>query len=128
MGDEAKPQSPEEVTPAHADAAFPVLLCIGGPAHGQLVERHPAQQSWVHIESAETYIRRRLIDRVQGPLGTPNAYMQQVLAWSKLDMQGIQNLIGQLVTRAWFQAGLPMNITNDMPKSNLIVPNGGKDV
>jgi hypothetical protein len=57
MGDEAKPQSPEEVTPAHADAAFPVLLCIGGPAHGQLVERHPAQQSWVHIESAETYIR-----------------------------------------------------------------------
>jgi hypothetical protein len=43
-------------------------------------------------------------------------------------MQGIQNLIGQLVTRAWFQAGLPMNITNDMPKSNLIVPNGGKDV
>lgn len=121
---EDQQQSPE-MTPGAADAAFPVLLCIGGPAHGQLVERHPSQHSWVHIESAETYIRRRLIDRAQGPLGTPNAFMQQVLAWSKLDMKGIQHLVSQLVVRAWFQSGLPLNLTEEPAQSKLIVPNGG---
>lgn len=119
-----------EVTPQSADAAFPILLCIGGPAHGQLIERHPAQQTWIHLESAETYIRRRLIDVQPGPVGTPNAYMQQVLAWSKLDMRGIQNAVSQLVLRAWFQSGLPIELPPQAAApapSKLIVPNGGKE-
>lgn len=113
-----------DATPAHLDGLFAVLLCVGGPAHGQLIERHPSQHSYVDIQSGETYVRRRFISRVATPLGGHVAFMQQVLAWVNLNQAEIQVNIQNLVMAAWFKAGVQVDIAEPEQKSRLIIPKG----
>lgn len=110
------------VARAEHDAHFPTLLAVGGPRNGDIIDVEPQRQSWVDIEHAETYMRRRIVRVMPGPLGQPVAYLQEILVWSKLNEQGMQQKLTALLVNAWFQSGLLIDVQAQVPPQT---PNGG---